>query len=345
MFIFLPAGLKEIKEKSTWFNKLAARNVSHKAGFGFELKGSLRNYKDFKEIPYPYGIHLPRNMAIEWRNISQRERLQREVETASKMKPLYAVFHGLRVNPLVTSYGRKPLKEELQFVSDVGALDYLEAVEEFTGFIKYLQNWGVPAAVETTALTEFVISNGASQAKTFLDVRIGVFHRDLKTLQKETDCQLVTDLGHLGFSLSFAKRRFHYSKIPNIIPNDSSVAEKSVLDQYGLFLRKGSPPTFQSLPEINEEIKNIGAKIYHLSGAKRRIGYVEYYEGQVTSHYPIYPDDEEFRQCLKTILAQNPEVLLLEVGEGKDDLCWAHYGSAVLERSFENLCQILNEEI
>lgn len=334
MLVFLPASFKEIKEKSRWFEAPAAKKISGRVSFGFEIKKpSMEGLRFFGEPPYPYGIHFHNDISIE------AQKFDDQVDAALRLKPLYAVLHGMKVNLC------PPKENEFKFLSEMGAIDYRKSSEQFIDFAKRLKRLNLPIAVENTAVTEFVIRAGVLQPKLYFGLRIGTFSRDLLALKEKLDCQIVLDIEHLSFALNYIKRRFQYSRLPKVTFGEMTFTEEKNLEEYGLFLKKGFPLAVNHTLTLEEEIKNAGAKIYHLSGCRRRVGYIEVVRDRIVDHGPVHLNDKEFRKDLRIVLAQKPEILVLEVGRVEDNACWSYRSKDIQERSFESFCRMLDEEL
>jgi len=335
LLVFLPASFQETKEKAKWFNKPIAKKISSRAGFGFEIKEpSSDGLRIFGEPPLPYGIHFHGDLSME------PQRFDDQVEAARRLKPVYTILHGMKAYPC------PPRENEFKFLSGVGAIEYRKTFEQFVDFAKRLKKMvGLPIVVENTPITDLVFKMGAYQPKLYFDLRIGTFSKDLLAVQEGIGCKIVLDIEHLGLSLNYIKRKFQYSRLPKIVLGEVTFLEEKILEQYGLFLKKGFPLVVPRRLTLEGEIKDAGAKIYHLSGCRKRIGYIEAVKDKIVIHAPIHLNDKKFRQLLRIILDQKPEILVLEVGGPGDNACWAYRSRDVQEKSFENLCRILDEEM
>jgi hypothetical protein len=346
--VFVPAGVREIAEKALWFQKpicdyLRGLGIE----FGFQIQGSVKGLQELN-IPFPFGVHLPNNLATECRDGDKKEAHFRELEMVSSLKPqpLYAVLHGIRVSHSRLGYDEPASEGEKNYLSDIGAETYFKAAEELISFIKYLQEMGIPVALETVAFTNFSRISGSFIAETYLDLRIGSFSADMLRISGRTNCQLLVDLEHLAFAVNFAARRYNYSHLPKVIPDSLSEKEELLLKEFGIFLRPGWVPVMTRVGDFEGEVRKIGAKIYHVGGCfegKR----IEVVADRIASHAPISREDECFRKELRSILKGNPEILVLEVSGLNEIPSFtprlpnpdAQIGS------LENLCQILAEEI
>lgn len=340
MLVFIPAGIKEIHEKEKWFEKTVCRELRQRGiGFGFQIQGSL----DGLSTSHPFGIHFPHNFATEWRNENARKILDELVRKVSTSKSLYAVVHGNRVCT-GKDYPESPSENQKKYISEVDASDYLQAVEDLEGLIVYLKNLGIKVVLENVAFTNFTTANGIYQPQTYLDIRIGSLLTDMHKIKKKIGCELLFDIEHFYFAWNFASRKYNYDALQGAIPDKLSESEETVIREYGIFLRKGFVPIIPEVGNINEEIRKISSKIYHINGCPSG-EYMEIIEDRVASHAPISIKDECFRQNLRIILKQKPEILVMEVAGPKDNPCWADRPMNIQVRSFENLCKILTEEL
>lgn len=330
MLVFLPAGVKEVAEKSKWFKKLICQKLKTKGiAFGFEIKWPINGLN----TDYPYGVHLPNNLVNFWRDSDQREAQEMKLKEVAKLKPLYVVTHGIKVSR--SRKGYEPTSEqEKKYCSDVGSGEYLQAAEELVKFIKYCQELSLPIALENTAFTNFSMENGNWLPETYIDLRVGTLSLDMNRIKEETGCELILDIEHLAFSLNFAARTHQYGHLPKNIPVCLSREEKQVLKKFGLFCRAGFVPVVKTNKKFNKETKATKAKIYHISGCYSG-ELQEIKDGRIVSHSLILAKDKCFRRYLKTILRNNPEVLVV----GVDD----HLKAGSQKESFESLCKYLLE--
>jgi len=340
--------VREISQKVLWFEKPICDSLRGSGiEFGFQVQGSVKGLQELN-IPFLFGVHLPNNLASEWRDDNKRTTLQEELERVASLnpRPLYAVLHGVRVSHSRLGYDESVSEREKNYISDIGAETYFEAVEELISFIKYLQEMGIPVALETVAFTNFSRISGSFIAETYLDLRIGSLSADMLHISRRANCQLLVDLEHLAFAVNFATRRYNYSHLPKVIPDPLSEKEELLLEEFGIFLRPGWVPIMTRVGDSEEEIRKIGAEIYHVGGCfegKR----IELEADMVASHAPITLEDECFRQELRNILKERPEILVLEVSGSNEIPCFTPRlpNPDAQIASFEALCQILAEEI
>jgi hypothetical protein len=341
--VFVPAGVQEIPEKKKWFKKPICEKLWQEGiEFGFQIQGFPQGLKTL----YPYGLHLPANMASQWRDVTKRKKLQRRLKEINNLSPgpLFAVLHGIRVSHSRLGYKEAVSERERNFISDVRADDYFRAIEELIEIIRYCMRLRIPIALENVAFTNFVVKDEITQPKTYLDLRIGTLSSDMLRIKRETGCELLVDIEHLAFALNFAHRKYQYSNLSQEIPDEVSRIETALIKEYGIFLRKYWVPVITKETDFRKEVKEIGAKIYHLCGCYQG-KMVEIDDGRVVDQTPILVKDKCFRQYLRIILREKPEILVLETSRVKDNPYWAYLAPNVQEMSFENLCQILLEEI
>ena len=92
---------------------------------------------------------------------------------------------------------------------------------------------------------------------------------------------------------------------------------------------------------LKDALKKYPAKYYHLVGTFKDV-----IPGKrVLGHGPINPNNKTFRKYLKIVLAQKPEVLVMETANSKLNKCWKYLRPNETEISFKNLCEILLEEL
>lgn len=337
--VFLPASVGEVKEKAKLFKK-----HSH-IGFGFEIKGSYRRLETFLPEGIPFGIHLPSDFMDEWG--VQKEEKKEFLKGIAFLTPppRYVVVHGGSVH--------KPKPEDRGYLTAAGMEEYRLAVEEFTKMAEYCQQCRIPIYLENTAFTDLTLKDGVFLPETHLNLRIGNFSSNLLKIKEKARCGLVLDVEHLGHAINFIQRKENYSDLPKwqeLLPKQLSSDKNNFLREYGLLFQNRMPVI--PIPggiDLMEEIRKIGVqtKIYHLTGGygecKRR--YVEVAEGRVVSHSPIDRRSEFFNKILNVVMEQKPEVLVVETATSKDNVCWAYLQKNSLERSFEELCSLLESKI
>ena len=310
--------------------------------FGFEIKGPVAGLK----TEYPYGIHLPNNISSQWQDPRYRKKLEKEIENVSRLSPIYAVLHGASASKIKNGiFEESPSPMEKEFIADIGAAEYLKTVKKQISLIKRLKGFGIPVVLEVVPPISYGIENNVYLPEIFLNIRLGLMAKDLLKIGKDGGCGLLVDIEHLLFSQNFAQRKHAYAGIPAEIPESLSEEEKFVMDNYGIFIRKGSPPVLTSQDRTEREIKKIGAKFYHLCGTSDGKRYLEIKNGKVCSHSPITMKDKGFRKYLNMVLKQKPEILILEVAGPGDNPCWTDRPENSQKISFENICKILYEEL
>lgn len=346
MKIFIPSGIQEIELKSEWLlsDSVAVKTLK-KFGveFGFEIKGSTQGLEN-AEMKFPFGIHLPADTTTAWQDCENRKPILDRLRMLAKIKqkPLYANLHGTAASWAINT---KTDGNE-RFVSGGGALNYLLSFNELFGIITRLQDSGIRIALENTPFVDYIEIDKVTQPITFLNFKVGTLSSDLLLMKEKTGCEIIFDLEHMAFFLNFAGRKFHYAGLPKKIPENLSKEEKLLLEQIGIFLRTGFVPVLKDKTTLELEIRKTGAKIYHLCGTSDG-KWLEYQNSLVLGHQPIKIDDETFRQYLRVVLEQKPEILVLEAAGSDDNPCWNfRQPRAVVQReSLENFCQILAEEL
>ncbi|KPJ55349.1 hypothetical protein AMJ47_00555 [Parcubacteria bacterium DG_72] len=341
MKIFICANIQEVPVKEKWFSKKVCKDLKRKKiEFGFEIKGPIDGCD---KISYPFGIHLPGSFANRWQKEGEiiKGDLLRMLEPVSYLhyQPLYVVLHGLRVN--------KDNAKTEGFISDASAEDYLLAFKRIVKLVEEMLNLRVPAAVENVAITNFAKQGDLWLPRTYLDLRTPTLVSDMLMIKKETGCQLVLDIGHLGFTANLAKRELNYETLKKEIPNRLSRKELEVYLKHKIFLRKGRIPVFHRF-RILKEVQKPDLNIFHVAGCSADGKFREIKnlgrEKVVSSHDAI-EDNDFFRMLIKTILKKKDVIIVVEVSEPDSSLCYKYRPAGVEERSFETLCHIINEEL
>ena len=337
MKVFVPAGVKELEKKEGWFSipicqKLGAMGVE----FGFQIQGSVDGLKTSRS----FGIHLPAKFANEWQFEEKREKLEDMMNKIISLRnqPVYVIIHGISLNRTPKS----PENKERKYLSDVGAKDYFKAYREMIDIIKESLERGLPITLENTAFTNFFFENGIWQPETYLDLRIGHLSSDMLRIKQRTGCALMLDIEHLCFALSFACRRNGYTGLQNCIPGSLSKLENLLIKDFGLFIKQDWSPIAINPSALEEEIKAIGAQIYHISGSNGET-WLEVENEKITSHAPITEKDELLRKALRFILDQNQNVIIIPEVSGPENPCWQHRSPNAQKESFEALCRILSD--
>jgi hypothetical protein len=162
---------------------------------------------------------------------------------------------------------------------------------------------------------------------------------DLLYFKQKSKVNILLDLEHLLITINFLNRRQNYAKIPVKKVQKLSEQEKKLYQIYGFYIQKGLIPYAEPI-NLAKVLKKFQARFYHLSGSTQEIK-----NGKISSHGPIKKDDPVFRKHLRMILKQKPEVLVLETASSGYLKAWGYLRPNETEISFENLCEILLEEL
>lgn len=351
MKIFVPAGVKEIGKKRKWFDDQVCKSLGKERDieFGFQIQGPIDNLNSVRELDnYPFGIHLSNRFSDEWAFSPRRERSKNILWNVSlEHRTMYVLTHGTNTSQFGESeyVDSSSLIYNERFTSDMGAEEYLRSFESMVEFINYGQSIGLPMVLETTAATNFSMRKGIFLPETYLDMRIGNYSESVLAVQERTGCKAVVDIEHSAFACDFAERKHSYCDLLDKIPSNLSQMEKTVIDRFRIFIRKGYVPVVVEPKSLEEEIKAIGAKIYHVNGCFPQTEYMEICDGRVVSHAPILKTDKSFRRYLRIVLDQEPEILVLEVAGADDNHCWSYRrkGVELQKESLLNLCSLLTE--
>lgn len=337
MKLLAPSTPEEFINRVGWFKKPFARRLLQEKGveFGFELKGPSE--KIVEAPPLFWGVHLPINLASKWYHFpNHREKIFRELERLAKLKPDYAVLHGINLY-------RQPESKKFpdRYLNSTEPGEYLKILEANIEFISQVKKI-LPLRIENTLLADFYIENEEYKIAplTHFHSQVQVLD-DLLYISKKTNAEILLDLEHLILTASFLNRQKNYQKLPvNRIENPTS-DEKRINEIFGFWLEKDSYPYIDEKIDIDQKIKKYQAKFYHLTGSTQDV----IFNKRVLSHGPIELGDMTFRKNLRMILAKKPEVLVLEVANSTVNSAWNWLRPNETEISFENLCQILLEEL
>jgi len=176
---------------------------------------------------------------------------------------------------------------------------------------------------------------------TFLTTGIGRFD-DLLYLKKKTGIEIMFDIEHMQTLLNFLLRKKNYRNIPIEKIEKLSVDEKKLKDIFGFYLKKNYIPYLDREVTLGQMIKKLAPKFFHVTGSLQDI-----ISGKkILTHGPIKLEDKTFRKNIRLVLAQKPEVILLETASSMiGGNAWKHLRPNETEISFGNLCQILLEEL
>ena len=347
MWIAIPAGKGDIVEKEDWINLPICKKLHEEKGinFGFQVSGLFPEIRTFTKN-YPVGVHLPAGIADRWDD--DRDIRSKQIEQLASLSLEFVVIHGRRIGEMSPDFFDRGNNDLQRYLSGASAQNYLDGLNEMEAILNEFMEIDIPITMESVAFNNFDYQDEVWQPKMHLDLRVGNYTTDLLEMRDRTGCEIVNDVQHLSFSLNFTHWKHNYSflrdEVSAEIPRDLSEKEKMVFDKYHIFLRKGEVPLVRAYT-LEEEIRNIGAKIYHLSGCYEG-SQVEIKNGKVASHAEIRKDSC-FQSILKTVLAQDPEVLVMEVSGSTDNPCWDYRRPTLKlqEESLKNLCELLLDEL
>ncbi len=355
----IPAGIKQINGKASWFNNKYAKELEKKGvEFGFQIIVPADG--DLSELPQdfslPFGFHLPHFLSG-WYRHHEIDKFQRIVESVIKYrKHRFAVLHGMSIDKDRKQYNQENTENENNFVCSFSAKDWLYCFHRQASCIKELMQNGVKVAFESVSPSTFTVKNGDLYPHTYLDLRIGSTIKDLIAIQEKTGCDLVVDEEHLRFALNYIFRYKNYSKIPIQFLYDMTQEEKMVLETSGLFVRQGIVlRSFLNdryrhfldekmiMDEEWEKQYNRQAKVFHLCGFENGEK-LEYFNGKITSHSPILENDHLFLAEFKKIIQTNKNNdcnLVLEVSNSYESAFFSDRPYNSQEISFYNVCKML----
>lgn len=335
MKLLAPSAVDEFRDRIDWFKKPNVRKLAskHKVEFGFELKGDVENLKEAP--PLFWGVHLANNLATNWYyHKENREEIIHEATKVAKLKPDYAVLHGIHLE------WHPPKKDYIgRYINHSAATEILKISKANDELIKTLKHY-FNLKVENYPLTSCYEEEGKYIPSTFLYTGSGRLN-DLLEIKYEPGCDVLLDLEHLATTLNFLNREKNYHNLPVEKIENPTLADRKIYEKYGFYLKKGYIPYADEKYELKDWIKKIGAKYYHLTGSLEDVDPGK----KIISHGAIEVGDKMFRKNLGYILAQKPEVLVLETSSSKEDACFSHLRVNETELSFDNLCEILLKEL
>ncbi len=335
MKLLAPANSKETLDRALWFKNPVARKLNQKKNveFGFELKGKPENIEDAQ--PIFWGYHLPGYFATEWYyHPEKRKDLILEINKIAKLKPDYVVMHGIHL------LWQPPIKEYIQrYANYSDSKEYFKILDSSIELINQLKKI-IPLKIENFPLYNYYDDNGQILPYTYLFSGVGRLN-DLFYLKEKTGVDILIDIEHLEVILNFLNRKKNYRDLPrekDITFTEDEIRLKKI---FGYVLKKDVIPYVEEEIKLEDIIEKIRAKFYHLTGS-----FQDVISGKkVTSHGPIDYQDKRFRRILRTVLRQNPEVLVLETADSSIGNAWKHLRKNEIELSFYNLCKILLEEL
>lgn len=330
MYLLAPANFKELGDRILWFRSPIARKLAQKKGveFGFELKGEPETIKEAPPLFWDY--HLPVRFAANWYYQPQNRRdLIEKVKKLARLKPNYVVMHGVHL------LWQPPAKEYISRYKNRSQPEkYLEVLQANVKMINILKKI-VPIKIENFPLTGFYQNDDEYLPYTYLYTGTGRLN-DLLYLKEKTGVDILLDLEHLILTLNFLTRKKNYAKLSKNKDVILSDTEKI----FGFNIQKDQIPFANKEITLEEMIKKIGAKDYHLTGSDQDV-----VTGKIVTHLPIKLNDKNFRNNLKLVIAQKPKTILLEVANSHDNACYHYLRPNETELSFYVLCEILLEEL
>jgi len=334
MYLLAPASPKEFINRALWFKSPEARKLQSqkKVEFGFEIKGPLKEITQAPDLFW--GVHLPIELATNWYyDPSKRKSLIEEVKRVTKLRPNYAVLHGiaLRWTPPAKDYIHR-------YFNLADTKNYQKVLQANVKLINILKNIA-PLKIENGQVVDFYQQRPFSPY-TCLHTGIQKF-MDMIYLKKKTGVEIVLDIEHLILTLNFLNRTKNYRNIPIEKISDLTADDKKLKTIFGFILKKNYIPYLRKKISFEKVLPCFGAKYYHLTGTTQDAVFGK----KILSHGPISPTNKTFRKHLKLVLAQRPEVLVLETASSGHGNAWNHLRSNETEISFENMCKILLEEL
>ncbi|MEK7143052.1 MAG: hypothetical protein AAB785_02480, partial [Patescibacteria group bacterium] len=316
MFVLAPSNPDQLSDRAGWFKKPIARKLAQEKGveFGFELKGTPE--KITKAPPLFWGYHLPDDLASEWYyHPENRVSLLSHISHLSKLNPHYLVIHGIHL------WRRESAQKYLhRYQNRSTPAEYLKVLEANVELLRDLKKiFGQRLKIENYPLYMYYQKDGRYIPETYLYTGSGRLN-DLLYICQKAKVGIVLDLEHLILTLNFLNRKKNYSQIPVEKKDKLTSEEKKLQKIFGFNLAKNSYP-YADLPiDIKDFIKKAGAKIYHLTGSTQDV-----IPGKkVVTHAPIKSNDKIFRKHLRMVLAQKPEVLVLESASSTDNPAWSY---------------------
>ena len=335
MHLLVPSNAKQLSSRAEWFKNPIARKLNQEKGveFGFELKGESETITEAP--PLFWGVHLENNLATNWYyHPENRSEIIHSVTELTKLRPDYAVLHGIHLD------WHPPKKDYIgRYINHSSASELLKISKANSELVKILKHY-FNLKIENFPLTDCYKEDGKYLPSTFLYTGAGRLN-DLLEIKEEQGCDILLDLEHLAIVLNFLNREENYDNIPLKKIENLTFADRKIYEKYGFYVKKGYIPYTDEKYEIKDWIKKIKAKFYHLTGS-----FCEIDPGKkITTHMPVETDDKVFRKYLKMVLAQEPEVIVLEVASKGDNPCYDYLRPNETELSFYNLCRILLEEL
>lgn len=333
MKLLAPAAKDELTERSYWFKKPLARKLASKfkVEFGFEMKGDLEGLKS--ALPLFWGVHLENNLATNWYyHPEDRTEMLHEATKVAKLKPNYAVLHGIHLE-------RQPPRHDYigRYINHSLPAEHFKLYKANIDLINTLKHY-YHLKIENYPLTDLYFEDGNFLPYTYLYTGIGRLN-DLIKVTKETNTEVLLDIEHLIQTLNLLNREKNYHNLPIEKIEEFNLADRKVYELFGFHLKKGYIPYFEKKIEFKDFVKKARSKYFHLTGSTQDVDPGK----KIWTHNPIEVGDKVFRKHLKIVLAQKPEVLVVEVASKSKSFNYLRENET--EISFDNVCKILLEEL
>jgi len=334
--LLAPTNPKELADRERWFKTTEAKQLAREKGveFGIEMKGPLENIRQKPAIYW--GLHLPEMLATEWYyNVERRQDFWRQIKRVAKFRPDYAVLHGIHL------LWHPPAKEYIhRYVDTSSSGEYFKILKANIKLINELKAY-FTLKIENFPLQFYYMADKEFLPYTYLATGIGRLD-DLLYLKEKTGVGIMFDIEHMQILLNFLNRQGNYHDLPLKRIEELTDDEKELKTIFGFYLKKGYIPYLDPKVPLEDTLKKLKAKFYHLTGSTQDVISGK----EITTHKPIKESDKTFRKNLRMVLAQKPEVLVLETASsGYGVSAWNHLRPNETEISFGNLCQILLEEL
>ncbi len=335
MYLLAPTSHKEIFNTSQWFKHPTCRKLNQKKNvvFGFELKGELETIVSVPELFW--GCHLPTNLAEElFYHPEKKKEMFGELSRIAKLKPAYVNVHGPKLwwqppkENYIKRYEVRSTPEEI-----FKLLDYT------VSFVKELKEIFSGLTLENTTLVDYYRADEKYLPYTSLQTSLASIN-DIFYVQAKTSVELLVDIEHIIIGSNFLNRKKNYAELKKEKFNPTQ-DEKRLEEIFGYKIRQGIIPYAEPELNVREFIKKAKARRFHVTGSSQDVimGVKD------LSHGPIKLNDQTFRENLRMVLSQNPESILLETANSRDNDCFSDLRPNETELSFYNLCEILLEEL
>lgn len=335
MKLLAPSSSKDLIKTAQWFKNPIARRLFEEKGveFGFELKGQPATIAVAPDLFW--GYHIPTNFAEEYYyHLEKRQELLDSLKHIVKLKPNYVNVHGTKLwwkpapNEYVQRYEMRSSTEE-----------YFHVLESTVDLVKKLMVLFPQLTFENTTLLDYYHQDCEIIPMTLFQTSIGTALDQIYICQK-TGAEPLFDIEHSMIGLNFLNREKNYADL-KLEKFDSNFEEKKLVDIFGYKIKKGFIPYAEPKLKFANIMEKLKAKKYHVTGSTQDV-----ISGKKDlNHGPIKVGDLTFRKNLRLILAQKPELILVETANKADAPCFSYLRQNETELSFYHLCQILLEEL